>query len=827
MRRAQRPPGAAAAAAPRRPRACVRRGGARAPQAPRAAPGDPLPPSPSSSYPDLGPAAAAALDSLEWRSLCASVARFASTAAGAAAAAAHPLGATLPDSVALARQTDAARFVECDLGRPLDFGGIDTGAGASAADRAARGAVLAGSDLAAVASLASGSVRLAAAVRAAERAAGPAAERVAPLVAAVARVDADALKTLSRALDDAVAPDGVLKDGASPGLRQARARARDAAARARAAVGGGGDPAERRGRLCLAVGPGDAPPKGAVLLATGSGGVCYFEPPAAVAANNALAAARGEADAADASARAGLSAVVGEAAAAVAEGADAVVAVDLAAARARYGVWISGSLARFVPLAPPPGKGGRARGGSKGGKGGDAGDSATSPSSSPSSSPDAAFVESYCSDAPLVELRSLRQPLLLARHLAGRDSAARRRAARGPGAALKTPIPPPPIPVDVVIERGTRVVVVTGPNAGGKTASLKAVGLAALAARAGVPLPASSLRSGPPRVPWFDAVLADVGDGQGLAAGLSTFSGHLARVGALRKESSPSSLVLLDELGTGTDPDEGAALGAALLTALAGGEPADAGVLAARATLPPRGVAALSLATTHAASLARLKARDARFENVAAEVDPATLAPTHRLLWGVPGASCGLAAAERLGLDPAVVAAARSLLGAAGPSLDGLAGALAAARTAAAADRVAATAAAAAAAADRAAAAAARSRAAAAEASAVLAVATSTAAAVAAGRAELAARERSRRAKDAARGRAEAAAEAAAAEAAAAAVAAAAAAAKPISVGDTVFLPRLRARAVVASVARGGKLTLRLGGGMTTKASADDVVREG
>jgi DNA mismatch repair protein MutS2 len=105
--------------------------------------------------------------------------------------------------------------------------------------------------------------------------------------------------------------------------------------------------------------------------------------------------------------------------------------------------------------------------------------------------------------------------------------------------------------------------VISGPNTGGKTATLKAVGLLVLMALSGVPLPAQAAR-----VPWFDDVHADVGDAQDLAQSLSTFSGHLRRIAELLRVATKRSLVLLDELGTGTEPKEGEALGRALLLAL-------------------------------------------------------------------------------------------------------------------------------------------------------------------------------------------------------------------------------------------------------------------
>lgn len=212
--------------------------------------------------------------------------------------------------------------------------------------------------------------------------------------------------------------------------------------------------------------------------------------------------------------------------------------------------------------------------------------------------------------------------------------------------ATAVQLPPDPQPIDVTVRPETRAVIITGPNTGGKTATLKALGLAVVAAKCGLPIPAVA----PARMPCFDAVLADIGDEQSLSASLSTFSGHLRRISALRAESGSRSLVLLDELGTGTDPTEGSALGIALLQALVRGGPGGAG---------------LTVASTHHGALTALKYEDARLENACVEFDEVKLAPTYRLLWGIPGRSNALNIAERLGLDGTVVAAAREKMGSA------------------------------------------------------------------------------------------------------------------------------------------------------------------
>lgn len=202
----------------------------------------------------------------------------------------------------------------------------------------------------------------------------------------------------------------------------------------------------------------------------------------------------------------------------------------------------------------------------------------------------------------------------------------------------------PVVPVTLAVAPELRVVAITGPNTGGKTVTLKSLGLAVLMARAGLFLPCT----GTPRLPWCGLVLADIGDEQSLQQNLSTFSGHIRRIArilaALSTPARGASLVLLDEVGAGTDPVEGSALAAALLRHLAER-------------------ARLTLATTHFGELKALKYADARFENASVAFDVETLSPTYRLQWGIPGRSNALAIARRLGLSEAVLEEAQRQLG--------------------------------------------------------------------------------------------------------------------------------------------------------------------
>ena len=201
---------------------------------------------------------------------------------------------------------------------------------------------------------------------------------------------------------------------------------------------------------------------------------------------------------------------------------------------------------------------------------------------------------------------------------------------------------PAVVPVSVDVSSSLRVVAITGPNTGGKTVTLKSLGLAALMARAGLWLPCGGI----PTLPWCAQVLADIGDEQSLQQSLSTFSGHVKRIGRILADvdSGPTpALVLLDEVGAGTDPSEGTALATALLR-----------------TLADR--ARLTVATTHFGELKALKYSDPRFENASVAFDSETLSPTYHLLWGIPGRSNALAIATRLGLETGVIEQARSLL---------------------------------------------------------------------------------------------------------------------------------------------------------------------
>ncbi|HYA97600.1 MAG TPA: endonuclease MutS2, partial [Methylomirabilota bacterium] len=194
------------------------------------------------------------------------------------------------------------------------------------------------------------------------------------------------------------------------------------------------------------------------------------------------------------------------------------------------------------------------------------------------------------------------------------------------------------VPMTLVLGGVDRVLVISGPNTGGKTVALKTVGLAALAAQAGIPVAAQRAA-----VPLFDRVLADIGDEQSIAADLSTFSAHMLNLKAILAVATPRSLVLADEMGTGTAPEEGAALAVALLEEF-------------------RAKKCLVLATTHHDRLKTYAAVTPGVVNAAVEFDEANLRPTYRLMLGVPGGSSGISIAQRLGFASQIIERARALL---------------------------------------------------------------------------------------------------------------------------------------------------------------------
>jgi DNA mismatch repair protein MutS2 len=205
------------------------------------------------------------------------------------------------------------------------------------------------------------------------------------------------------------------------------------------------------------------------------------------------------------------------------------------------------------------------------------------------------------------------------------------------------------VPFSLEFGRDFSVIVITGPNTGGKTVTLKTIGLLSLMAQAGMPIPAA----GESQLPLFDGIFADIGDEQSIEQTLSTFSWHMGNIVRIIGRATRESLVLLDELGTSTDPTEGSALARAIL----------------RHFLSRR---TLTVATTHYSDLKAFAHATPGLENASLEFDPLTLAPTYHLTVGMPGGSNAMATAAHLGLPPEIIKDARGMLSEGSQELEAL-----------------------------------------------------------------------------------------------------------------------------------------------------------
>lgn len=385
-----------------------------------------------------------------------------------------------------------------------------------------------------------------------------------------------------------------IRDSAGPGLRLAREKRKDAMERRRKALFDaarrGGRPQVVQGRACLAIrdaGNSD----GLVIGRSSDGKEVYVEPRSLVKYNQEVAKAEKDVVQQEKGVCRELSGDLLAIQEDIEKALEAVIWLDAILARVKYGISVNGC--------------------------------------TPSIPKEDSMGLRLC-------LRGLQNPLMI-----GNQQVLHHNKDQDEEATIGDPFP---VPIDVTVKQSVRAVLITGPNTGGKTAALKSIGLAILMAKAGIPIPARE----PVLIPWFDEVYADIGDEQSLNSSLSTFSGHVSRIQGIVECCTAESLVLLDELGTGTDPKDGAALGAAIMKNFAGSGP---------------GCASLTIANTHHSELKALKYSDGCFENACVEFDEDKLAPTYQLLWGIPGRSNAVHIAQRLGLDDDILLRANELLG--------------------------------------------------------------------------------------------------------------------------------------------------------------------
>jgi DNA mismatch repair protein MutS2 len=600
------------------------------------------------------------LELLEWSRLCQHLSTFAATKLGAIAAQHQPIPESQADSVRLLIQTKEAYQLELNLPNGLPFGGLrDIWQALEAAEK---GRVLMGKDLLDVATTLAGARQLRRIIDDQEEV--PALQE---LVADM-RTYPELEQEIHRCIDD----NGRVSDRANPKLagirekiRSLRDRIYDTLQKLMQRHAGAIQESvitQRGDRFVLAV---KAPQKdkipGIVHDASTSGATLYIEPDSVVYLGNQFRQALRQEQSEEEKVCRVLSEKLAEVIPDIEKVIVVVTTLDLATARARYALWLD---------AYPP-----------------------------------TFIDRTTDER--IVLRTLRHPLLVwqQHHEDG----------------------PEVVPIDLTIQPQIRVVAITGPNTGGKTVTLKTLGLSCLMAKAGMFVPARD----PVQLPWFQHILADIGDEQSLQQSLSTFSGHIRRISRVLDAIAPqeattisttisaedgelpggaqgdgpvldddqsdddaadykggaagaaqdvalsqdadhgnsdsigstesaslstegvasphpptpsNALILLDEVGAGTDPSEGSALAIALLNHLASH-------------------AQLTIATTHFGELKALKYQDERFENASVEFDDVTLSPTYRLLWGIPGRSNALAIASRLGLDPAIIDQARQHVG--------------------------------------------------------------------------------------------------------------------------------------------------------------------
>ncbi|CAN0892439.1 Endonuclease MutS2 [Linum grandiflorum] len=559
------------------------------------------------------------LQALEWDSLCAHLARFTSTSTARSVAqrATIPIGSSPEESQKLLDQTSAAISV-MNSGPPLDLSQFQDIA--EIVDSAVSGTLLTVGELCSVRRT------LIAARTVAERLIqiDDGSDRIGSLLEIIHGCDfqSELEQKIGFCIDCNLL---VILDRASEELEMIRSERKKnmenmeallKAVSTRVFQGGGIDRplvTKRRRRFCVGVRATHRRlvPGGIVLDISSSGATYYMEPGEAVELNNSEVTLSNSEKEEEVAILSMLTAEIAESEMGIKYVLDCILAIDLAFARAGYSQWMNGVCPILTSETCPAGYLG----------------------------------DTY--DQLLVDIEGIQHPLLLAKRDFPNILEVKRENSfeldGGNGVADKGSIleghPDFPVPIDIKVKCGTRVVVISGPNTGGKTASMKTLGVASLMSKAGLYLPAKNA----PKLPWFDLVLADIGDHQSLEQSLSTFSGHISRICNILELASEQSLVLIDEICSGTDPSEGVALSASILKYL--GDRVN-----------------LAVVTTHYADLSLLKEKDARFENAAMEFCLKTLQPTYQVLWGSTGDSNALSIAKSIGFDINIIERAQKWL---------------------------------------------------------------------------------------------------------------------------------------------------------------------
>ncbi|RZC26191.1 Endonuclease MutS2 [Glycine soja] len=568
---------------------------------------------------------------LEWDKLCDLVASFATTSLGRQALKDQlwSLNQTFEESLKLLEETNAAVEMNKHGTLRLHLGHLDAMLVKTAIQHARRSIPVSGYEARAIVALLQCAEIVQGDLKAVIKEDKDWHNRFMPLTEVIMEFVIN--RSLIKAIEQVVDEDGSIKDSASPALKQARQQVQVIERKVQQLIESiiRNEKSETStlevnnidGRWCVRVDSGQKTSFKGLLLSSGSGVGSTIEPLSAVPLNDELQRARSLVVKAEADVLLALTKKLDLDD--IEKTLNSLVELDVINARATYGLSFGGSSPHIFL-----------------------------PDRSSSSTAEAFLPRSENLYGPLPSKREWTlyllkayHPLLLQRHKEKLRKAKKNVNLATSDAALDNA---PPVPVDFLVSQKTRVIVITGPNTGGKTICLKTVGLAAMMAKSGLYVLASESA----QIPWFDSVFADIGDEQSLSQSLSTFSGHLKQISNIKSQSTSQSLVLLDEVGAGTNPLEGAALGMALLESFA------------------QDSCLLTMATTHHGELKTLKYSDEAFENACMEFDEVNLKPTYKVLWGVPGRSNAINIAERLGLPSVVVDTARMLYGSASAEID-------------------------------------------------------------------------------------------------------------------------------------------------------------